>query len=129
MSSVYWPLPIRKRASSLRRPDSPMCGGLAKAVSLAPMAFSSRRAGQGGLPLLHGLHDVLVARAAAQVAFELFADLRFGGVGMALAQVQRAHHHARGAETALQAVAFLEGGLHRVQRAIGLGQALDGRDV
>src|SRR5438309_8830952 len=112
MSSVYWPLPRRKRASSLRRTDSPMCGSLAN-VSLAPMAFSSGLAGHGGLPHLHGLDDVLVARAAAQVAFQLFADLRFAGVGMALAQVERAHHHARGAEAALQAVALLEGGLHR----------------
>jgi len=44
-------------------------------------------------------------------------------------QVDRAHHHARSAEAALQAVTRPEGRLHGVQRAIGWRDALDRRDV
>ena len=83
----------------------------------------------GGSALLHSQDDVLVARAAAQVAFELFANLCFVGVGMALTQVHRTHHHARGAKAALQTVALLERRLHRVQRAVGSGQPFDGGDL
>ena len=48
---------------------------------------------------------------------------------MAFREVERVHHHARGAEAALQAVVLLERLLHRVQRAVGLGHALDGHQV
>ena len=47
---------------------------------------------------------------------------------MALHEVDRAHHHARRAEAALQAVAFLERRLHRMQRAVGRGEAFDRHD-
>src|SRR4051812_8442287 len=105
-----------------------MWGSFAK-FSWAPMAVSSGLAGHGSLSLLHGLDDVLVAGAAAQVAFELLPDLSFAGVRVALAQVQRAHHHARRAEPALQAMAVLERGLHRMQGAVRLGEPLDGGDL
>jgi hypothetical protein len=71
----------------------------------------------------------VVARAAAQVAFERLAHFLLAGVRMALGEIHGVHHHARGAEAALQAVVLLEGCLHRVQRAVGLGEALDGEDV
>ena len=48
---------------------------------------------------------------------------------MASCEIERVHHHARGAEAALQAVVLLERRLHRVQRAVGLRHALDGHDV
>src|SRR3569832_2484320 len=128
MSSVYWPAPVRKRASSTRRTDSPMCGSFAK--SDAPMiVLLSGRGLHGGRTLLHRLHDVLVARAAADVAVELIADLRFARARVTLAQVHRALHHARHAEPALQSVALLERGLHRKQQADSCRQAFDGRDL
>ena len=44
---------------------------------------------------------------------------------MALHQVDRAQHHARRAEAALQAVTILERRLHRMQLAIGRGEPFD----
>src|SRR5689334_8771638 len=113
---------MRKRASSLRRTDWPT--GLARfATSLAPMSSSHRRrAGRDGL------HDVVIARAAAEVAFERFADGALVGVRMALHEVDRAHHHARRAEAALERVMLAKRGLHRVQRAVA-GDAFDGGDA
>jgi hypothetical protein len=58
-----------------------------------------------GRALLHGLDDVVVAGAAADVAFERLADLA-SWAAVVLHQVDGAHHHARGAEAALQAVAL-----------------------
>src|ERR1700761_7422764 len=56
----------------------------------------------------HRLHDVLVAGAAAQVARDRPADVFLGGVGVPAEQVLGRHHHAGGAEPALQAVLLLE---------------------
>src|SRR6185436_10506496 len=85
---------------------------------------------------IHGLraghdafHDVVIAGAAAEVAFQRLADFLLARVGVALREVERVHHHARGAEAALQAMVLFECRLHRVQRAIGLRHALDGHDV
>jgi hypothetical protein len=77
------------------------------------------------LAAVHCAHDVVVARAAAQVAFQVRADGGGVGAGVFLHQRGGAHHHAGRAEAALQAVAFAEGFLHRVQRA-GSGEALNG---
>jgi hypothetical protein len=46
-----------------------------------------------------------------------------------LGEVDRVHHHSRGAEAALQAVMLLERRLHRVQGAVRLRHALDGQYV
>ena len=76
----------------------------------------------------HRLHDVVVAGAAAEVAFE--ADSRTSrsvGLRVLLEQRDRRHHHARRAVPALQAVVLVERLLHRVQLAVG-GQALDRGD-
>ena len=78
--------------------------------------------------MLHGLDDVLVTGATAQIAFEQFANFEFAGVGVALGDVNGAHDHAGCAKTALQAVAFFECGLHGVHGAIGLGHAFNGGD-
>ena len=48
---------------------------------------------------------------------------------MQLHEVDGAHHHAGGAEAALQGVMLAEHLLHRVQRAVGVGEALDRRDL
>ena len=83
----------------------------------------------GGSTLLHGLDDVLIARATAQIAFELLAYFGFSRLGMALTQIDRAHDHAGRAKTALQAMALFEGGLHGVQGAICGREAFDGGDL
>src|SRR5688500_2793703 len=114
MSSVYWPRPVRKRASSRRVTLWPTNGAWG--------AFMSFPLLHGRGALRHGLDDVVVAGAAAQVAVQAGADLFLCGTVVVLHQVHRAHHHARGAEAALQAVAVAERGLHRVQGAVLGGQ-------
>ena len=84
------------------------------------------RLGAGG----DRVDDVLVAGAAAEIAFELFADDVVGEVvALAMDQIDRGHDHAGGAEAALQAVMLAEGFLHRMQRRAVGGQALDGLDL
>ena len=62
------------------------------------------------------LDDVVVAGAAADIAFELGAHGRLvEPVRMAADHVVGGHDHARRAEAALQAVMLLEGRLHRMQ--------------
>ena len=77
---------------------------------------------------LDGLYDVLVAGAAAQVAFETGADLRLTGLRLVLEDLHRGHHHARRAEAALQAVMLAEGFLHRMQ-LVAIGKPLDRQHV
>jgi len=79
--------------------------------------------------MLHCFDNVLITRAAAEVALELFTNFLLAGIGVFFAEVNCAQHHARGAETALQAMALLERGLHGVHGAIGLGQTLDGGNL
>ncbi|KAG1649237.1 hypothetical protein GQR58_029200 [Nymphon striatum] len=85
-----------------------------------------------------GLHDVVVAGAAAQVAFEAFADLGLGWVRVLFQERRRRHDHAWRAVSTLQSVALLEGFLHRVPVLITGGRAssasavsksLDGGDL
>ena len=58
--------------------------------------------------ILDGPYDILVAGAAADVAFKPCADLSFGWVRIVFEQLVGSHNHARGAETTLQAVFFPE---------------------
>src|SRR6266567_3569398 len=74
--------------------------------------------------MLDGAHDVLIACAAADVAFETLANLCFGRIGIVLEQLVRGHNHARGAEATLQAMLFPESLLDRVQAAFR-GQSFD----
>src|SRR5665213_94669 len=74
------------------------------------------------------LDDVVIAGAAAEIALEPFADFRLGRLLVVLHQIERAHHHAGGAEAALQSVMLAEGRLHRMQ-LVALSDALDGDDV
>src|ERR1044072_326781 len=133
MSSVYWPLPVMNLWSSLRRTAAP--------IPVALMAFPP--AGIGWMFLIcllraalrhrlwprgDRLHDVVVAGAAADVAFELVADgLVVEVVALAVYHINRLHDHAGRTETSLQAVIVAERFLHRVQRAV-LRQALDRGD-
>ena len=86
------------------------------AIALAPAAIDG--------------DDVLIAGAAAQIAFELFADdVVRQIVSLAMNHVDRGHDHARRAEAALQAMMLAKRFLHRMQRRAVGGQALDGLDL
>jgi len=73
-----------------------------------------------------GLDDILVAGAAAQVAFDTLTDFFFGWIGIAAKQLHRLHNHTRGAVAALQTVFFPKTFLDWVQFAINR-QPFDGR--
>jgi hypothetical protein len=83
----------------------------------------------GGSTLLHGLDNILIAGATAQVALQLLANHLFTGIWMAFAQVNRAHDHSGRAKTALQAMTVFEGGLHGMHGPICIGQSLNGGDL
>src|SRR4051812_22582928 len=77
---------------------------------------------------LNGLDDVVIARAAADVAIEPVPDFVVAEARLALHQRYRRHHHPGGTEAALQSVIVAESLLHRVQGAV-LRQALDCGDL
>ena len=79
--------------------------------------------------MLHCFDNVLITRAAAEVAFKLFTNFLLAGIGVFFAEVDGTQHHARCAETALKAMALLERGLHGVHGAIGVCQAFNGGDL
>src|SRR5215813_998527 len=129
-SAVKWPRPVMKRWSSLRRTAAPTPVALMAPLLgrrrplLSPAVAHSLGAGRDRL------HDVVVAGAAADVAFELMADgLLIELVALAVHDVDRRHDHARRAVAALQPMMLAERFLHRMQRPVLLGQALDGGDV
>ena len=71
-----------------------------------------------GRPVEDGGDDVLVARAAADVALEPVPHVAFGRRRIAPGEIDGAHHHAGRAEAALQPVVPVESLLHRVERAL-----------
>ena len=96
-------------------------------VFLPGMPLIRRLGGGVGAHLARALRDrlddVVVAGAAADIAFELVADRRLVEVvALAVDHIDRGHDHARRAIAALQAVIVLERLLHRMQLA-GLAQA------
>src|SRR5437764_6990298 len=115
-----------KRSSSTRlrlEPSPP--------ILISSSADISRLPGFGpelGRRPLHRLDDVLVAGAAAQVAGQRPAHVLLGGIRVLLEQGRGGHHHARGAEPALESVLLPETLLERMQLT-GTGQALDGLDL
>src|SRR5437588_11240743 len=74
--------------------------------------------------ILDSTHDVLVTGAAANVALKGLANLGFARVGIVLEQLVGGHNHARGAETALEAM-FLPEALLNGMQATFSGQSLD----
>ena len=84
MLSVQLVRPVTSRASSLRRSGWPttFCG-LGRGLGGRSSGTSRRGC------VLHGLDDVLVAGAAAEVAFEPVADLVLARVRVLLEQVDR----------------------------------------
>src|SRR5262245_53098788 len=74
---------------------------------------------------LHRADDRAVAGAPADLARDRFPDLSLGGVRIAVEQRPGGHHHARGAEAALQSVTLHKTLLDRVELA-ALFEILDG---
>src|SRR5229473_1404388 len=77
--------------------------------------------------ILHGTDNVLVACAAADVAFERLTNLSFSGVGVVLQKLGGGHNHAGRAEAALQTMFLPKAFLKGVQVALGR-QSLNGGD-
>src|ERR1044072_8732797 len=97
-SSTKSARPVRSRAASLRRTDSPI-----RRVTGEP----------------HGRDDVLVAGAAAQVSRKGFADftlVRRGAIAMVAQKRDQRHEHSGRTESALQPVGLAKRGLKRVER-------------
>src|SRR5215470_5393418 len=102
-----------KRRSSLRLKDWPMFWVMA--------SRSLRRARAG----LHGLHDVLISGATADVAFEPVTDRVLARLRIVLQKIGGAHDHSGRAEAALKPVALTKCFLHRSELAVFL-EAFDG---
>src|SRR3989304_10067409 len=100
MASVYWPRPVMKPLSSVRRSEAPIVDAL-MVSSRYPFLASAHCLCAGG----NRLHDIVVAGAAAEIAFQLLADRVFVEiVALAVHDIDRAHDHARRAEPAPQSV-------------------------
>src|ERR1700760_1886384 len=124
MSSTYLPLPVIKRRSSLRTtlapiPSTPMfpslpeilCPPIPSNAAVSKFSdWSERLLGRlrdlhAPCGIQHRLDDVVIAGAAADVAFQLMADRGFVQLAtVTVHDVDRQHDHARGAVAALQAV-------------------------
>src|SRR5262249_10482414 len=74
------------------------------------------------------LDDVVIAGAAADVAFELLPDRRLIRFVEAARDVERHHHHTRGAVATLKGMVLPKGRLHWMEWRARRGKALDGRD-
>src|SRR5205085_54758 len=78
--------------------------------------------------VLDSFDDMLVAGAAAEIAFEAVAYLFARRAGISFEQLRGRHDHAGRAIAALQAVAFPEALLHGMKLAV-VRQAFDGRNL
>ncbi|CAH1667711.1 hypothetical protein CHELA20_51925 [Hyphomicrobiales bacterium] len=152
ISSVYCPFPVMKRWSSLRRTAAPIPVAFISASrayrrllpdipcrfwsSAVRRPFAAKALFGGVLHrrgTFHGfgtggdrLDDVVVARTAADIAFELLADgLLIQVMAAAGDDIDRRHDHAGRAEPALQAMVLAESLLHGMQRSVS-GKPLDG---
>src|SRR5438046_391210 len=113
-----------KRGSSLRFMEWPMPQILASVLGSLMMSPLAHLLGR----VLHGLDDVHVTGAAAEIPRNGLADLLLARVLVALEERARGHQHAGGAKTALQAVLLGEALLHRMELA-ALLEALDRGDL
>src|ERR1700688_2348406 len=135
-----------KRWSSLRRTEAPIPVALMALRSGNSLSGTARRCPNGpslfgGLrrarAAAHGLgpggdrfDDVVVAGAAADVAFELLADgVIVEIVALAAHDIDRGHDHAWRAIAALQTVVLAERLLHRMQLRLRRGEPLDRQHV
>jgi hypothetical protein len=78
--------------------------------------------------ILHGLDDVLVARAPTQVTFDCVSDFRLARIRVAAEQIGCRHHHSRRAISTLKSVLFPKAFLDRME-FVPLSQSLDGGDL
>jgi hypothetical protein len=91
-------------------------------ASIPPSLLHSR----GGS--FHGIHDVLVPGATAEVAFQTVPDFFFRRIRIAVKNLLGSHDHAWRAESALESVLIPESFLDAVKLSIR-GQALNRRDI
>src|SRR5215471_4977072 len=102
------------RGSSRRRMRFPTkVSVLTVVVAMGRLLLSRARCGG-----FHCVHDVLVARAAANVAFEAVANLLFGGRRITIDDLFRRHDHSRRAESTLQPMFVPERFLDWIQLAV-----------
>src|SRR5690606_1470448 len=96
-------------------------------MSVISISRSFGRSGRDASGVLDRLDDVLVAGAPADIAFEVLADLGLGGLRVVGQQGNGRHHHAGGAEAALQAMALAKRRLDGME-LVAFGQAFDRGD-
>src|SRR5918997_715644 len=118
MLSVQLARPVTRDGSSLRGTPPPTNFSGASVTCAPPLGSRGRLPVRVLLDELDGLDDVLVARAAAEVAFETLPDLLLRRVRLLLEQADGGHDHAGGAVTALQPVSLVESMLNRVQQPV-----------
>ena len=75
------------------------------------------------------VHDVLIARATAQMAGQHVTNLRLVRIRLMRQQLRHRHQDPRRAEAALQAVQFMEGLLDRMQGTVGPRQPFHRADI
>src|SRR3990172_1116738 len=136
-SSTNWACPVSKRGSSFRSTRCPMSFLVTDLLLGSPRDGWKVSPSRGGLLMCglhvlggqpHGVDDVLVAGAAAQVSGKAFADLFLARVGV---PGQEGHHRGqdpRRAESALHAVRLPKGLLDWVQLVDG-AQTFDRGDA
>src|SRR5918997_4617045 len=129
MLSVQLARPVTRAGSSLRHRPPPTNFSGAWVTCVPPLGC---RVPDQLVPMLldelDGLHDVLVARAAAQVPFQALPYLSLRRVGILLQEADGGHDHARRAISALQTVRLVESLLHRMPHTV-LRDAPDGGDL
>src|SRR4051812_47860830 len=104
--------------------------GVLDMMSLLP-SFGGRLGGLGAHrlgPCQHGLDDVVISGATANVTLQPFAHGLLVQVLVGLGQIDGTHDHAGCAIAALKPMMLAERRLHRVERAVGRRETFDGGD-
>src|ERR687890_2914580 len=119
MLSVQLARPVTRAGSSLRHRPPPTNFSGAWVTCVPPLGC---RVPDHLVPVLldelDGLHDVLVARAAAQVPFQAFPYLPLRRVGILLQEADGGHDRAGRTVAALEPVRLVESLLHRMPHTI-----------
>src|SRR5262249_19805626 len=129
--------PELKTGSPLSRGRADVGASFAKnIIAIAGKDFVSRRWSNSarGLPThlgdraAHGLDDVLVAGAAAEIGREKIENVIIREVGIRLQRIHRQHQKTRRTEPALKRVMLDECALYRMQ-LVAVGEAFDRADA
>src|ERR687897_635581 len=119
MLSVQLARPVTRAGSSLRHRPPPTNFSGAWVTCVPPLGC---RVPDQLVPMLldelDGLHDVLVARAAAQVPFQALPYLLLRRVWILLQEADGGHDHARRAVAALETVRLVKSLLHGMPHAV-----------